>query len=441
MKKSILGMILAGGEGTRLFPLTTERAKPAVPFGGKFRIIDFVLSNFINSGISSIFVLTQFRSQSLSEHIINGWNISSSQGKSRFIIPIPAQMQTNERTWYSGTADAIHQNIHFIEDFEPDLVAIFGGDHIYRMDVTQMMDFHIKKHAMVSIASIPVPIEEASEFGVIQVDEDWRIIGFQEKPKNPSPMPTDPTKALVSMGNYIFNSKNLIKLLNKDAKDKKSSHDFGKDILPSIVDTGKLFAYNFHMNNIPGDEGIPSWRDVGGLKAYYDANMDLRTPVPHLDLYNDAWPIYNYHYSLPPAKFVHNEEVSPDGLPRIGKAINSLVCDGCIISGSSILDSVLFNSVRIHSYSTVKNSILLNDVEILENCRVKNVIIDKHVTLPQGTIIGYNRKDDEKRFHVTDLDKKEGTWLTVIPKNRSIKMKLPNIAMSDFASKQKKTRR
>lgn len=432
MRKSVLGMILAGGEGTRLYPLTQQRAKPAVPFGGKYRIIDFVLSNFVNSGVTSIFVLTQFRSQSLTEHIINGWNISSSQGKGRFIIPIPAQMQTKARAWYKGTADAIHQNIHFIEDFEPDLVAIFGGDHIYRMDVSQMIELHIKKEAMVSVAAIPVPLEDASEFGVIQVDEQWRITGFQEKPKDPTPMPSDPSKALVSMGNYIFNGEELISLLKKDAENKESHHDFGKDILPSIVKTGKLFAYNFHMNQIPGRNSVPSWRDVGGLKAYYYANMDLRNPSPELDLYNEDWPIYNYHFCLPPAKFVHNEEVSPEGLPRIGKAINSLVCDGCIVSGSAVIDSVLFNSVHVHSYSTVKNSILLNDVEIRENCRIKNVIIDKHVTIPKGTVIGYDRKEDEKRFHVIDLDEKANTWLSVIPKDRSLKMKLPNLHGPDF---------
>lgn len=432
MKKSVLGMILAGGEGKRLYPLTEQRAKPAVPFGGKFRIIDFVLSNFVNSGITSIFVLTQFRSQSLTEHIINGWNISSAQEKGRFIIPIPAQMQTRDRTWYSGTADAIHQNIHFIEDFEPDLVAIFGGDHIYRMDVSQMIDLHIKKNAMVSIAAIPVPLDDASEFGVIQVDEEWKIIGFQEKPKKPEPMPSDPTKALVSMGNYIFNGPELIDLLIKDADDPKSSHDFGKDILPAIVDTGRLFAYNFHMNKMPGRNTSAYWRDVGNLKSYYYANLDLKSPSPELDLYNAEWPIYNYHYCLPPAKFVHNEEVSPEGLPRIGKAINSLVCDGCIISGSSVLDSVLFNSVHVHSYSTIKSSVVLNDVEIMENCRIQNAIIDKHNTIPKGTVIGYDRETDEKRFQVVELDRKVGTWLSVIPKNRSLKMKLPNLHGPDF---------
>ncbi len=425
-------MILAGGEGARLAPLTSQRAKPAVPFGGKYRIIDFVLSNFINSGIDSIFVLTQFRSQSLTEHIINGWNIGSKQGSS-FIIPVPAQMQTEKKSWYEGTADAIYQNIHLVEDFEPDLVAVFGGDHIYRMDVSQMADLHVRKDAMVSVATIPVPIEEASQFGVLEVDEDWKIVGFQEKPKNPKPMPNDPSKALVSMGNYIFTSADLIRLLKTDSEAEHTSHDFGKDILPPLVETGRLFAYNFHMNKVPGQGGnIPYWRDVGTLKAYFEANMDLRRPVPELDLYNADWPIYNYHMCLPPAKFIHNEEVSPDGLPRVGKAVNSMVCDGCIISGSSIVDSIIFNSVRVHSYTTVTNSIILNDVEIMENCRIKNAIIDKHSLIPQGTIIGYDRKHDEERFHVVDLDKQAGTWLTVIRKNRRFKRTIRKMETHDY---------
>jgi len=427
MVRSVLGMILAGGEGKRLYPLTEQRAKPAVPFGGKFRILDFVLSSFVNSGIDSIFVLTQFKSQSLTEHIINGWNISSAQGKGRFIIPVPAQMQTEDRKWYSGTADAIHQNIHLIEDFDPDIVAVFGADHIYRMDISQMVAFHIKKDALVTVAAIPVPIEEASEFGVIQVDEDWRIVGFQEKPENPSPMPSDPTKALVSMGNYTFDATNLVKTLKKDSIDTASTHDFGNDILPSLMKTERLFAYNFHLNVPKGQVGLPCWRDVGTLKAYFEANMDLKSPAPQLDLYNTDWPIYSYYMSLPPAKFVHNEEISPDGLARIGKAINSLVSDGCIISGSSVMDSVLFNSVHVHSYSTIINSILLDDVEVMENCRIKNTIIDKHVTVYPGTVIGYDRKEDEKRFHVVDLDKEAGTWLSVIPKNRMVKKKLPTV--------------
>lgn len=429
MKVSVLGMILAGGEGSRLHPLTIERAKPAVPFGGKYRIIDFVLSNFLNSGIHSMFVLTQFRSQSLMEHIINGWNIAGTHGKGRFIIPVPAQMRTDDKRWFMGTADAIYQSIHLIEDFAPDVVAVFGGDHIYRMDVSQMVDFHCNSNAIATISAIPVPIEEASSFGVMQVDKDWRIIGFQEKPKNPTPMPGDPTKALVSMGNYTFNSRDLLGMLRKDAKEKTSSHDFGKDILPSLVSSGRLFAYNFYLNNVPGQKNASHyWRDVGTLHSYFWANMDLRMPEPQLDLYNTKWPVYNYHLSLPPAKFVHNEEVSPSGLPRIGKAVNSIVCDGCIVSGCTVSNSVLFNTVHVHSYATVHNSILLNDVEIGERCLVRNAIIDKHVILPPGATVGYDRKEDESKYFVTDLDVEKGTWLTVIQKQRSVE-KLPPIGI------------
>ncbi len=431
MRTSVLGMILAGGEGTRLAPLTSERAKPAVPFGGKYRIIDFVLSNFVNSGIDSIFVLTQFKSQSLMEHIINGWNIASAQLQGRFIIPVPAQMQTSDRTWYMGTADAIYQNVHLIEDFKPDLVAVFGGDHIYRMDISQMIDFHVENNAVATVAAIPVPIEDAHQFGIIKVDENWRIIGFEEKPEHPTPLPNDPAMCLASMGNYIFPAGDLIHLLQNDHLNPDSSHDFGKNIIPTLVETGRLYAYNFYTNKIPGQKGSeqPYWRDVGTLKAYFEANMDLRATRPLLDLYNSKWPIYNYHFSLPPAKFVHNEEVDKYGLPRIGKAINSIVCDGCIVSGSTVTNSVLFNEVWVHSYATVHNCILLNDVDIGVHCRIRNAIIDKHNMIPPNTIIGYDRAEDEKRYYVLDLDPDEHgnpQWLTVIPKDRHYqKLELP----------------
>ena len=415
---SVLGMILAGGEGTRLAPLTDQRAKPSVPFGGKYRIIDFVLSNFVNSGINSIFVLTQFKSQSLMEHIINGWNISNTQVRGSFIIPVPAQMQTQDRTWYRGTADAIYQNMHLIEDFNPDLVAVFGGDHIYKMDISQMIDFHACNNAIATVAAIPVPISEGHQFGIIQVDKDWRIIGFQEKPEHPTPLPNDKNMCLASMGNYIFNTQDMISLLKNDYEHKNSSHDFGKDIIPSLVETKRLFAYNFYDNRIPGQPagGKPYWRDVGTIKAYFEANMDLRSTSPQLDLYNDKWPIYNYHFSLPAAKFVHNEEVDTYGLPRIGKAINSIVCDGCIVSGSTVTNSVLFNSVHVHSYATVHNCILLNDVSVGEHSRIRNCIIDKHNVIPPNTVIGYDRAEDEKHYQIFPLD--DHSWLTVIPKNR-----------------------
>lgn len=427
MRKTVLGMILAGGEGKRLYPLTQQRAKPAVPFGGKYRIIDFVLSNFVNSGITSVFVITQFKSQSLTEHIIGGWNTSSKFGSGNFIIPVPAQMQTEDRHWYSGTADAIHQNSHLIENFSPELIAIFGGDHIYRMDISQMIDFHEAKGAVATVAAIPVSLEEAAEFGVIQVDNDWRVVGFQEKPKHPQPIPGNPKMALASMGNYVFSASDLLLLLKKDAKNAESRHDFGKNILPSLVEGGRLFAYNFHENKIPGQIGAPYWKDVGGLKAYFEANMDLRKTSPNLDLYNEKWPIYNYNASLPPAKFVHNED------KRMGKAVNSIISDGCIISGATVIDSVLFSSVRVHSFADVRNSILLNKVSIGENCKIKNAIIDKHNVLPPNTTIGYVRKADEAKYTIVELG--NGEWLTVLPKKKSL-FKLPISVKPDFGDEE-----
>ncbi|MCM8537615.1 MAG: glucose-1-phosphate adenylyltransferase [Lentisphaeraceae bacterium] len=420
MRQSILGMILAGGEGTRLAPLTTKRAKPAVPFGGKYRIIDFVLSNFVNSGILSTFVITQFRSQSLSEHIINGWNISSLI-KGQFIVPVPAQMQSDNKRWYTGTADAIWQNLHLVNDFQPELLAVFGGDHIYKMDISQMAKFHTEKESLATIAAIPVPISEGNRFGIIQVDENWRITGFQEKPEDPTPMPGNPDYCLASMGNYIFNSKWITGVLNEDAKDPDSSHDFGNDILPHAVETGRLYAYNFYDNKIVGalKHKEPYWRDVGTIQSYYEANMDLRMADPQLNLYSDTWPIHTYNTPLPPAKFVHNEEIGFQGKARIGKAINSTICDGCIVSGSTVLNSILSPEVHVHSYSTVCDSILMNHVDIRENCQIRNAIIDKHVVLEPGTQIGYDREKDAAKFKVVDLDEKAGTWLTIIEKNHN----------------------
>ena len=431
MRSSILGMILAGGEGTRLAPLTSKRAKPAVPFGGKYRIIDFVLSNFINSGIHSIFVLTQFRSQSLSEHIVNGWNISSII-KGQFIVPVPAQMQNDNKRWYDGTADAIWQNLHLVRDFKPKLLAVFGGDHIYKMDISHMAKFHREKDALATIAAIPIPIEEGSRFGIIQVDDDWKITGFQEKPSDPTPIPGNPKMCLASMGNYIFDSKWISGILDDDANDSSSSHDFGKDILPHAVDTGRLYAYNFHDNKVPGEKDslAPYWRDVGTLQSYYEANMDLRMADPQLNLYSAKWPIHTYNTQLPPAKFVHNEEIGFQGLPRIGKAINSTICDGCIISGSTVLNSILSPQVRIHSYSTVCDSIILNHVDIRENCQIRNAIIDKHVVLPNGTQIGYDKEHDEARYNTIDLP--DGNWLTVIEKNHNRVNDIMNTSQIDI---------
>ena len=396
MRKRILGMVMAGGKGTRLAPLTRDRAKPAVPFGGKYRIVDWVLSNFINSGIYSIYVLTQFKSQSLIDHLQRGWGYNSML-KDHFIVPVPAQMRTGE-TWYKGTADAIYQNLNLVRESRPHFVAVFGGDHIYRMDISQMVVFHNEMDADVTIAGITVPIEEASSFGVMKVDQQHRIVEFEEKPAKPSPMPGDPSRALVSMGNYIFSCRALIDALERDAVDEKSSHDFGKDVLPRMLQRGlNVYCYNFEENVVPGETGRNTyWRDVGTIENYYSANMDLRDIVPNFNLYNMQWPIRTIPYDLPPAKFVHDEE------NRRGTAIQSIVSEGCILSGGKVSGSILGRGVRVRSYSDIEDSILFDAVEIGRNCKLKRVIIDKNVKVPDGERIGFDRADDEKRFHVTE---------------------------------------
>ncbi len=403
--KNVLGMILAGGEGNRLYPLTQHRAKPAVPFGGKYRLIDFVLSNFINSSIYSLYVLTQFKSQSLTEHINETWRIGSVI-RDHFILPVPAQKRTGD-TWYQGTADAIYQNINLIEDGDFDLIAVFGADHIYRMDLQQMIDFHIKKKADVTVSAIPVPISDATSFGVIQVQEKFRIIGFQEKPKRPKPIPGREKEAFASMGNYLFNKDFLIDILYKDAEDKNSSHDFGKDILPKIFKTSRVYAYNFRRNRIPDHtkKEIGYWRDVGTIKAFLEANMDLRSVNPDFNLYNKKWPIRTASYGTPPAKFVFNE----DG--RRGQAIDSIIAEGSIISGGKVLNSVIGREVSVDSGAEVKNSLIMDRVKISKGCKIKMAIIDKDVEIPEETEIGYDSEKDKKRFFV---DKESG--IIVIPK-------------------------
>ena len=396
MRPDILGMILAGGKGTRLEPLTAFRSKPAVPFGGRYRIIDFVLSNFINSGIYSIYVLTQFKSQSLTEHINEAWNFSGLLS-SQFITCVPAQMNTGGE-WYQGTADAIFQNIHLIREKNPFLVAVFGGDHVYKMDVSAMAKYHHEKSADCTLAAISVPIEEASSFGVIQVDSDWRIVGFQEKPENPTPLPGDPDRALVSMGNYIFNTRELLDCLEDDASLTGSSHDFGKDILPKLSEKGRLYAYDFGRNIIPGEPlgANHYWKDVGTLDSYYEANMDLRSIRPAFNLYNREWPMRTAPLNSAPAKFVHL------GPHRTGHAINSVVCEGTIVSGAMIKDSIISPNVRINSFSQVDGCIIMEGVEIGRSCKLKNCIIDKHVRLPENTEIGYDADEDAKRWHRTE---------------------------------------
>ncbi len=396
-----LGMILAGGQGSRLSPLTSKRSKPAVPFGAKYRIIDFAINNFINSEIYSIYVLTQYKAQSLTEHIQRGWRFGSFLSD-YFITLVPAQQYRFEElgaVWYRGTADAIWQNMHLIENHKSDCIAIFSGDHIYKMNVDHMIEEHMDSRADVSIAAFPVPLAEASRFGVLGVDNRSRITEFQEKPKSPFPMPGKPDMALASMGNYIFSRKALEDLLDLDARDDNSSKDFGKDVLPRALRDGyHLHAYDFFKNPIPGtDRPNTYWKDVGTLDAYHEASMELISVNPEFDLYNPEWPLRTVNADSPPAKFVHESG------NRTGQALNSLVAGGVIISGGTVRDSVLFRRARVNSYSLVERSVLFDEVEIGRNCIVQNAILDKDVIVPPGTKIGVNLEEDRARgFKVTE---------------------------------------
>jgi glucose-1-phosphate adenylyltransferase len=397
MQLRVLAFVLAGGKGTRLYPLTKERAKPAVPFGGRYRIVDFVLSNLINSGIFSIYVLTQFKSQSLLQHLREGWEVTGLL-KNNFIIPVPAQMRSPEEDWYRGTADAIYQNINLIEQADPHIVVIFGADHIYRMNIRQMVEFHVERRAGVTVAAIPVAKEYASEFGVIETNRDGSIADFHEKRADAPTMPTDPSRVHASMGNYIFSTELLVRELYTDAKNPNSAHDFGKNILPGLIGRADLYAYDYQTNRIPGDPiGAPVyWRDVGTLDAYYEASMDLRSVSPELNLYNRQWPLRTAGYSDAPAKFVFDE----DG--RRGIAIDSIVAGGSIISGGTVKCSVIGRGVKIHTGSTVEDSILFDNCDIGRHSNVRHAILDKNVKIPEGTQIGFDLEEDRKRYFVTE---------------------------------------
>jgi len=397
LRLRVLGIVLAGGKGTRLYPLTRERAKPAVPFGGRYRIIDFVLSNFVNSGIHSIYVLTQFRSQSLLQHLSEGWQLGGLL-KSNFITNVPAQMRSENESWYQGTADAIFQNINLIEQSDPNLVAIFGGDHIYRMNIAAMIDFHMAKKAEVSVAAIPAPRHQAIEFGVIEAAEDGRIIAFHEKKADAPTMPGDPDRVYASMGNYIFSTRTLLDLLNADAGDSHSHHDFGKDILPKLAGSAPIYAYNFETNRIPGEEdSAPYWRDVGTIDAFYEANLDLNHVKPELNLYNREWPVFSTSYSDPPAKFVFDEE------GRRGEALDSIVAGGCILSGGIVRRSVLGRGVRVHTGALVVDSVVMDNCDIGRHAKLRRAILDKNVRIPADTQVGYDLEADRARgWHVTD---------------------------------------
>ena len=408
--QKVFVMIMAGGEGTRLYPLTKERAKPAVPFGGRYRIIDFVLSNFINSGFFQIKILTQFKSESLNRHLSLAWRLSPKLDQ--YIDPVPEQMRTG-RDWYRGTADAIYQNLNLIRDVNPQYVCVFGGDHVYKMDVRQMLNYHIRNKAELTVSVIPKPVNEASNFGVIEVDREWRIKGFEEKPKNPKPIPGRPDMALISMGNYIFNTDTLLEEVTADSERKDSTHDFGRDIIPNIRKKRRLFAYDFAKNKIPGmtpaEKGY--WMDVGSIDAYWQASMDLIAVSPIFNLYNSEWPIRTHYPTCPPAKFVFADKEKE----RVGIATDSMVSEGCIISGGQINRSILSPQVRINSYSYVTESILMEGVNVGRHTKIKRAIIDKYVDIPSGAEIGYNLKEDKKRFYVTE------SGIVVVPKETILK--------------------
>ena len=405
-----LVMILAGGEGKRLYPLTRDRAKPAVPFGGRYRIIDFVLNNFINSGFYKIKVLTQYKSDSLNQHISRGYALSPFLDQ--YVDLVPAQMRTGG-TWYQGTADAVYQNLLHIVDADPNYVCVFGGDHVYKMDVSQMLAYHKEKQAALTIAAIPIPIEEASEFGIMEVDDNWKLTSFIEKPKTkPKCIPGHPDLCLASMGNYIFGRDVLVDALERDAKIEGSNHDFGKNVIPMLLNEGQpVYVYNFKDNAFSGmtDAERGYWKDVGSIDAYWQANMDLLDSCPELNLYAKEWPLRTFNYNYPPAKFIWQEG------DRVGMATNSMVSEGCIVSGGSLSRCILSPKVRINSYSQVSDSILMENVNVGRHCEIRNAIIDKNVEIPPHTKIGFDREVDTQRgFFVSP------NGITVVPKGAII---------------------
>lgn len=390
LTRDTLALIMAGGRGSRLKQLTLWRAKPSVPFGGKFRIIDFPLSNCINSGIRRIGVLTQYKAHSLIVHIQQGWGMLRGEF-GEFVELLPAQ-QRIETSWYAGTADAIYQNIDIIRNHDPEYVLVLAGDHVYKMDYGAMLAFHVEQAADITVGCLEVPVDQASAFGVMDIDETHRIRQFVEKPEHPPTLPDDPAMSLCSMGIYVFNKDFLIERLLEDADDTQSSHDFGKDVIPALIDNYRAHAYTF-QDPVNGNKGY--WRDVGTVDAFWEANMELIGITPELNLYDLDWPIWTYQEQLPPAKFIFDE----DG--RRGEAIDSMVSGGCIISGATVRHSLLFSSVSIESYSLVEDSLILPEVDIGQNCTIRHAIIEKGCNIPDNTRIGVDTQEDAKRFYIS----------------------------------------
>jgi glucose-1-phosphate adenylyltransferase len=392
--RNTYALILAGGRGSRLKQLTDWRAKPAVPFGGKFRIIDFPLSNCVNSGIRRLGVATQYKSHSLIRHIQRGWSFLDGRMK-EFIDLLPAQQRVQEQ-WYQGTADAVFQNLDILKANDPDYVLILAGDHIYKMDYGRMLAYHLSRQADMTVACIEVPLAEAAAFGVMGVDQDWRVRTFLEKPANPPPIPGQTDRALASMGIYVFNAKFLYEQVSRDNGDARSSHDFGKDIIPHLVPRYRVFAHRFQDSCVGMNDDRPYWRDVGTVDAYWEANIDLVHVTPELNLYEQVWPIWTFQEQLPPCKFVFDDE------GRRGMAVDSLVSGGCIISGSSVKGSLVFSNVRVHSFCSIEDSVILPDVVINRQVKLRRCVVDKRCILPEGFSAGFDPKQDSKRFHVTE---------------------------------------
>jgi len=390
-----MALVLAGGRGSRLKQLTDKRSKPAVHFGGKFRIIDFTLSNCLNSGIRRIGVLTQYKSHSLLRHLQRGWAFLKAE-MNEFVDLLPAQQRVDEASWYRGTADAVYQNLDIVRSVEPEFIVVLAGDHIYKMDYGRMLAYHVAQQAEVTVGCIEVPLHEASAFGVMAIDDKHRITSFLEKPAEPPSMPGRPDVALASMGIYVFNARYLYDALERDVIDPNSSRDFGKDIIPRAVSEGVAWAQPFGDSCVVSEpDEPPYWRDVGTIDAYWEANIDLTATKPALNLYDTNWPIWTYQEQLPPAKFVHNE---PD---RRGVAVESMVSGGCIISGA-LFRSLLFSKVRIHSHSFVNWSVLLPNVTVGRNARLTRVVVDRGVDIPDGLVVGEDAEEDARRFYRTE---------------------------------------
>jgi glucose-1-phosphate adenylyltransferase len=404
----VFAMVLAGGEGKRLAPLTADRAKPAVPFGGDYRIVDFVLSNLVNAGYLRIVVLTQYKSHSLDRHVTTTWRMSPLLGN--YVTPVPAQMRRGPR-WFAGSADAIFQSLNLVYDERPEHVIVFGADHIYRMDPRQMVEQHIASGGGVTVAGIRAPIEQADQFGVIEVAPDKRRIqAFREKPSDPRGLPDAPDQVFASMGNYVFRTETLIEAVSVDAKDEGSGHDLGGNIIPMLVGSQQAEVYDFADNEVPGttDRDRGYWRDVGTLDAYHEAHMDLISVHPVFNLYNRHWPILSWHEPLPPAKFVFE-----DG-ERTGHALDSMVSAGVVVSGGTVRRSILSPGVRVHSNALVEGSVLMHDVDVGRHAVVRNAIVDKNVQIPEGARIGVDPEADAARFHRTP------GGIVVIGKNQKV---------------------